>query len=156
MSDAAAHWTRAAGRDRPGRIASLVLRLRVSVRRRSLDRLLAAGGDPSWGADLALRATQLTAWRTRHALALCLERTIDEVQRPPRWSCAAPLDRPAVRATTAELLALAARLEAQAAPAAEGVALAEQLVGDGSSPLYAPGDERALRESAKLARRALS
>jgi hypothetical protein len=156
MSHAAHHQPRAARSGRPGPLASLVLRLRVALRRRSLDRLLAAGGNPSWGADLALRAQQLTAWRTRHTLALCLERTIDEVQRPPRWSCAAPLDRPAVRAATPELLALAARLEAQAAPAAEGVALAEQLVGDGSSPLYAPGDERALRESAKLARRALS
>jgi hypothetical protein len=127
----------------------------VALRRRSLDRLLAAGGNPSWGADLGLRAQQLTRWRTRHALAQNLEHTIDDAQRPPRWSCAAPLDRPAVRAATPELLALAARLEAEDPPAPEGVALAEQLVVDGSSPLYAPGDERALRESARLARRAL-
>lgn len=66
-----------------------------------------------------------------------------------------PLDRPAVRAATPELLALAAGLEAQAAPAPEGVALAEQLVEDAGSPLYAPGDERALRDCAKVARMAL-
>jgi hypothetical protein len=78
-----------------------------------------------------------------------------EAQRPPRWSCAAPVDRPAVRAATPELLALAGGLEGEAAHAAQGVALAEQLVEDGSSPLFAPGDEELLREIARLARRAL-
>lgn len=155
MSRAAHDRTRLARSGRPGLFASLVLRLRVVLRRRSLDRLLAAGGDPSWGTDLELRAQQLTRWRNRHALAESIERTIDEARRPPRWSCAAPLDRAAVRAATPELLALAARLEAQAAPGPEGVALAEQLVEDGSSPLYAPGDERALCASAKVARVAL-
>jgi hypothetical protein len=155
MSHAAHHRPGVARPRRPRALASLALLVRVALRRRSLDRLLAAGADPSWAADLELRAAQLTRWRTRHALAQNLEHTIDEAQRPPRWSCAAPIDRPAVRAAAPELLALAARLEAEAPPAPEGIALAEQLVEDGSSPLYAPGDERALREGAKLARMAL-
>ena len=137
------------------RTVSLTLRLRVFAKRRMLDRLLAAGGDPSWGPEFGLRAAQLTRWRKCHALAEGLERTVSEARRPPRWSCAAPVDRPAVRAATPELLALAAGLEGEAPRAAQGVALAEQLVEDGSSPLYVPGDEELLREIARLARRAL-
>jgi hypothetical protein len=155
MSHAAPHRKRVARSDPFHPASSLVLRLRVFLRRDALDRLLAAGGDPSWGADLELRAEQLTAWGKRHALAECLERTIDEAQRPPRWSCAAPLDRPAVRAAIPELLALAAGLEAEASPTPQGVALAEQLMQNASSPLFAPGDEDALRESAEIAWRAL-
>ena len=155
MSHAVPHRLSAAvsGRSRPR--APLLLRLRVFFRRGTLDRLLAAGGDPSWGPDLALRAAQLTASRKRHALAENLQRTVSEAQRPPRWSCAAPVDRPAVRAATPELLALAARLEAETPHTPQGVALAKQLLVDAGSPLYAPGDADALPEIAGIARRAL-
>jgi len=89
-------------------------------------------------------------------LALSLDAAVSEAHRPPRWSCAAPLDRPAVRAAAPALLALAAGLSADIRPGAQGVELAKQLVRDSSSPLYAPGDEHGLREMAQIARRALA
>jgi hypothetical protein len=78
-----------------------------------------------------------------------------EANRPPRWSCGAPLDRRAVRAAAPTLLALVAALAAEAGPAAQGGALAAQLVSDADSPPYAPGDRDALREIAAIARRSL-
>jgi hypothetical protein len=132
------------------------LRVRVFIRRGMLDRLLAAGADPSWDRDLALRAAQVTAPRRRRGLAKSLVRAARDAHRPPRWTCAAPIDRSAVRATTQELRALAADLSQDAAPAPQGVTLAEQLLREPGSPLYAPGDEGALRESIRLTRRALA
>jgi hypothetical protein len=120
-----------------------------------LDRLLAAGGDPCWDPELALRAAQVTAADRRRALAKSLERAVCDAHRPPRWTCAAPLDRNAVRAAAPALRALAAGLTEATAPAPQGVALVEQLLRDAGSPLYAPGDEDALRECARIAGKAL-
>jgi hypothetical protein len=120
-----------------------------------LDRLLAAGADPSWDPELALRATQLTAPRRRRVLAQSLLRTVRDAHRAPRWTCAAPVDRRAVRAATPELRALATSLSQDAAPTPQAITLVEQLLREPGSPLYAPGDERALRESVRLVREAL-
>lgn len=120
-----------------------------------LDRLLAAGGDPCWDAELALRAAQVTAAHRRRGLAKRLERAISDAHRPPRWTSAAPVDRSAVRAAAPALRALAAGLTEASAPAPQGVALVEQLLRDPGSPLYAPGDEDALRECARIAGQAL-
>ena len=134
---------------------SIALRVRVVLRRGVLDRLLAAGADTSWGDELGLRAKQVTAPRRRRGLAKSFERAVNEAQRPPRWTCAAPLARDAVRATTPELRALAVGLAEEAAPPPQAIALAEQLVREPGSPMYAPGDERALRECVRLAWEAL-
>jgi hypothetical protein len=142
------------GRSR-GRGARLSLRARVFVRRGTLDALLAAGADPSWDPELELRAAQIGSLRTRRAVAHGLERAVLEAHRPARWSCAVPLDRRAVRAAAAELSALAVDLAVEAAPAAQGVALATQLLRDPASPLYMPGGGEALRRGAVIARRAL-
>jgi hypothetical protein len=120
-----------------------------------LDRLLAAGADPSWDPELAVRATQLTAPRRRRVLAQSLLRTVRDAHRAPRWTCAVPVDRRAVRAATPELRALATSLSQDAAPTPQAITLAEQLLREPGSPLYAPGDEGALREGARLAREAL-
>ena len=125
------------------------------LRRGKLDGLLAAGADPAWDPELRLRAAQISARRARRVVASGLEHAVWEAHRPPRWSCAAPLDRRAVRASTAELSALVVALIVEAAPAAEGIALATQLLRDPSSPLYAPGDAKALRFGAVVARQAL-
>jgi hypothetical protein len=156
MSMAARYRLLAGWARRPCAGLSLVASVRVFLRRRTLDRLLAAGGDPSWDPDLGVRAAQITSWRERHLLADSLESAVSETHRPPRWSCAAPLDRRAVRAAAPGLLALAAELEAACPAAAEGVALTKQLVTEAGSPLYAPGDPDALREIARVARSALS
>jgi hypothetical protein len=120
-----------------------------------LDRLLAAGADPSWDPELALRATQLTAPRRRRGLAQSLLRTVRDAHRAPRWTCAAPVDRRAVRAATRELRALAASLSQNAAPTPQAITLAEQLLREPGSPLYAQGDEGALRESVRVVSEAL-
>jgi len=140
---------------RPDPHAPLSLRARVFIRRGKLDGLLAAGADPSWDPELGLRARQISAPDRRRALAESIERAVWEAHRPPRWSCAAPVDRRAVRRATPELSALALELTLEAAPAAQGVALATQLLRDPDSPLYAPGAGEALRVGAVVARRAL-
>jgi hypothetical protein len=155
MSIAASHRRGAAGPRRSAQPGALGVRARVFLRRGTLDRLLAAGGDPRWHPELALRATQVTARAKRHALAESLERAVLDAHRPPRWTCAAPLDRGAVRGAARELRALAACVATTAAPAAQGVVLAGQLLRDPCSPLYAPGDEEALREGARIARQTL-
>jgi hypothetical protein len=133
----------------------ITLRARVFLRRRMLDRLLAAGADPSWDPELALRAARVTGPRRRRALADGLVRAVRDANRPSRWTCAAPLDRAAVRAAAPELRALAAALLQDPAPRPQAITLAEQLVREADSPLYTPGDEDALRESARIAREAL-
>jgi hypothetical protein len=121
-----------------------------------LDRLLAAGGDPCWDPELTLRAAQLTSADRRRSLAKGLERAVSDAHRPPRWTCSAPLDRRAVRATAPALRAVAASLTEPTAVSPQGIALVEQLLRDPGSPLYAPGDEDALRECARIARQALA
>ncbi|HET8823166.1 MAG TPA: hypothetical protein VFM57_16630 [Thermoleophilaceae bacterium] len=155
MSITIGHRLAAGGRGRPSARVAIALRVRVFMRRGVLDQLLAAGADPCWDRELALRAAHLIAPRRRRALAQSLVRAVRDAHSPPRWSCAAPIARSAARATTPELRALAASLTQEAAPAPQGVALAQQLLREPGSPLYAPGDERALRESVRLTQRAL-
>jgi hypothetical protein len=145
----------AAGLHRPDPLAPLSLRARVFLRRGKLDGLLAAGADPSWDPELGLRAAQISTPRNRRVIANSLERAVWEAHRRVRWGCTAPLDRRAVRAAAPELSALALDLTVDAAPAAQGVALATQLLRDPSSPLYLPGEGEALRVGAVIARRAL-
>ena len=135
--------------------APLLLRARVVLKRQMLDGLLAAGAEPFWGPELTLRAAQITDLPSRRALADGFARAVCEAHALPRWSCTAPIDRPAVRGATPELRALAASLTLEASAAAQGVALASQLLRNPCSPLYRPGDEHALRMGAEIARRAL-
>jgi hypothetical protein len=81
---------------------------------------------------------------------------VRDAHRPPQWSAAVPLACGAVRAAAHELHLLAESLVETAAPTAQGVALAKQLVSDPNSPLYAPGDHHALRAAARIGHRALS
>jgi hypothetical protein len=155
MAGAIGHRSAAGGPRRGTGHVPIALRARVFLRRHMLDRLLAAGADPSWDPELALRAARVTAPRRRRALADSLVRAVRDANRPPRWSCAAPLDRGAVRAAAPELQALAAALLQDAAPRPQAITLAEQLIREPGSPLYAPSDEDALRESARIAREAL-
>jgi hypothetical protein len=141
-------------RARAGRVP-ITLRLRVFLRRGMLDRLLAAGADPSWDLELGLRAARVTAPRKRRALAESLVRVVRDADRPARWTCAVPLDRGAVRAAAPELRALAAYLTQEPTPAPQGILLAGQLLREPGSPLYAPGDQDALREGLRIARKAL-
>ena len=134
---------------------SVALRARVFLHHGTLDSLLAAGADPAWDPELDLRAEQLRRHGTRQALAQGLERALEDAERPPRWTCAAPLDRRAVLAAAPDLRTLAARLTQEAEPAPQGIALTIQLLRDPGSPLYGPGGEDALRFGARLASRTL-
>jgi hypothetical protein len=140
----------------PGAHAALRLHIRVFVRRGTLDRLLAAGMDPDWDPELGLRAAQITAARRRCALSASLQAAVRDAKRPPQWSAAVPLARSAVLAAADELRLLAGCLAEPTAPAAQGVALAGQIVRDPCSPLYAPGNPEALRAAARIAHRALN
>jgi hypothetical protein len=145
----------AAGPRRPDAVSRLSREVRVFIRRGTLDGLIAAGADPSWDPDLELRARQISAPRRRRALARGLEHAVREASRPPRWTCKAPLNRRAVRSAAPELTALALDLTVEASPAAQGVALATQLLCDPDSPLYAPAGETVLGSAAVVARQAL-
>jgi hypothetical protein len=156
VSVAGAQQWASAGRRPPAGHQALRLRARVFLRRGTLDRLLAAGMDPAWDPELGLRGAQITAPKRRRALSASLEAAVHEACRPPRLTAAVPLARGAVRAAADELRLLAGCLAEPAAPAAQGVALAGQLVRDPCSPLYAPGSPEALRAAARIARRALN
>jgi hypothetical protein len=116
-----------------------LLRLRVWLRRDSLDRRLAEGTPPTASPELTRRAAQLLSRRMRRRLAAWLERTLEEAQRPPRRiSAALPLDRDAIRIARPELLSLARDLSEVHEPVCvRGVARAYLLLTDGASPLYA-------------------
>jgi hypothetical protein len=145
-----------AGTRPPGGHQELRLHARVLLRRGTLDRLLAAGADPAWDPELGIRAAQITAAKRRRALSVTLEAAVRDAHRPPRWSAAVPVARGAVRAAAHELHLLSESLVETAAPTAQGVALAKQLVHDPNSPLYAPGDHHALRAATRIAYRALN
>jgi hypothetical protein len=156
VSFARAQERASAGRRPPAEHQALRLRARIFLRRGTLDRLLAAGMDPAWDQQLGIRAAQITAPKRRRAVSASLEASVHEACRPPQWTASVPLARGAVRAAADEICLLAHCLAQPAAPAAQGVALAEQLVRDPSSPLYAPGSPEALRAAARIAHRALN
>jgi hypothetical protein len=131
-------------------------RVRARLRRSALDRLLAAGEPPWASRELSWRATELSSRAERRSIADQIEGVADEVMEPPRpRGAAAPLDREGVRASRQLLLELADDLRGAEAIRAQGVALLRQLLRDGGSPLYSPGETRALRIALLQARAAL-
>jgi hypothetical protein len=128
--------------DRP----ELWTRIRARLRHSALDRLLAAGEPPWASRELSWRATELTSRDERCALADQIDRLIDEVTAPPRpRGAAVPLDRHGVRACRELLVELADDLRRAELLRPQGVALLRRLLRDGGSPLYSPGDTRALQ-----------
>jgi len=129
----------------------------VAIRHSELDAALARGADPRGRAELALRAVQLERMRHRRVLARTLRRVVAEAHAAPSVGRPQPiaLQRAAVRADAADLLALAERLAFPQPPASvAGVAIAQRLVTDGlTSPLYAACEPHTLR---RLTRHALS
>jgi hypothetical protein len=123
----------------------LLLRLRVWLRRWSLDQRLGQGDDPAGTAELALRAEQLTSRKQRDSIAAQIERIVEAAEEPASpLSSAAPLCRGEILAQRPLLLTLAEELRGSGSVRAQGVALARQLLVDGASPLYVPCAEGAL------------
>jgi hypothetical protein len=122
-----------------------------------LDRRLAAGASPGESAGLRRRARKLTSKRRRRELAAAIFRLVDEADGPAKpFSAAVPIQRRAVDACRELLLMVAEDLEDTGLRVnPKGVALVDQLLRDGGSPVYAPLGERALEEAVRHARAAL-
>jgi hypothetical protein len=117
----------------------------VWLRRGSLDRSLAAGEDPAGSPALSRRARQLGSPRSRAGLAASIRNLLDAAEEGPRgFTAAVPIQRRAILRERQLLLQLAADLESQDELEPRGIALVEQLLIDGGSPLYVEGPEPAL------------
>ncbi len=113
------------------------LRLRVHLRRRRLDRELAAGIDPADRPDLRERAAELVGARARRSLATVLDRTRREAEGPARpFESAAPLARAAIKANSAQIRTIVRRLEDGQAIASTSMARVAVLVHERDSPLF--------------------
>ena len=113
-----------------------------------LDRELAAGASPESSALLAARAMQLTSVKSRRALAASLQRILAAAGRspadvpsgtvaihPPRVSLC--LER--ISQSAGPLARLAGSLAVPGPVPVQGVAMASQLLADGTGPLYHEG-----------------
>ena len=143
-------------RDDQGRLALRRLRPwhRVLARCAAarLDRELAAGASPETSASLAARAIQLTSMKFRRDLARSVRRILAAVTEPsavmpsPTAAVRPPrllLPRARISQSAGPLAALADYLAAPGPVPVRGVAMASQLLTDGSGPLYyhASGDD---------------
>jgi hypothetical protein len=130
------------------------VRLRVRVRRFSLDQQVARGADPRSNAALAERARELCRPELRRALAGELERVLEAAKLPGYW-LVAPLNRSAIAECRPLLLDLVQDLGSTGPVHARGVALVRLLLRDGRSPIYAPSPSPNLEEELRRARAAL-
>ena len=113
-----------------------------------LDRELAAGASPESSALLAARAMQLTSVKSRRALAASLQRILAAAgQSPAGVSLGAvaihpsrvPLCRERISQSAGPLARLAGHLAVPGPVPVQGVAMASQLLADGTGPLYHAG-----------------
>jgi hypothetical protein len=119
------------------RSPTLALRAKAWLRRRRLDDRLAHGADPLSDGELELRAHRICSEAGRKRLAHALER----VERAARQSVPltrrpVPLRRAAIRDCADDLEALIRRLRDGELVDPRGMALTDQLLTDGASPLY--------------------
>jgi hypothetical protein len=136
--------------------SSLIQPARVWLRRGSLDRSLAAGADPATSPELARRARQLTCRRFRAGLAASIRNLVDAAEEPPRGlTSAIPVQRYEILSERALLLELAADLKSRDRLQVRGIAILEQLLTSGDSPVYMRSPETGLREALRRARAAL-
>jgi hypothetical protein len=112
--------------------------------------LLGGVGRVGWRA--AWQTRKLTKDRTRRRLADGITRALNEAESTrPAIAAAIPVQRRAVLGCRAEMLELAERLRAPGPVYAQGVALAQTLLTNASSPLYRSGDDLRAHVDAALA-----
>ena len=120
-------------------------RMAARCRAPRLDRELAGGTSPEASASLAARAMRLTSMRFRHDLAASVQRILVAAGQPPAVLPAPPVAGhpphvPICRARisqSAPLLAeLAGHLAGPGPVPVRGVAMVNQLLADGTGPLY--------------------
>ena len=121
---------------------SIWVRLRVLLKKLSLDSALAEGANPTRTEELGLRARQLADPKERERLANGLENLFRMATMGPGPGATvslvrAPFDPARVAANQAELAELAERLRCQRPQNVRGLAMASVLIEDSGSPLYA-------------------
>ena len=131
--------------------------MRAGLARDDLDRRLAEGADPGADPLLQARAEHLVAPACRASLAAGLERVVATVDKPiSPLTAVVPVRRRPVRGARHELMRLAGELRHMPGPRPRGVAMAERLLIEPSSPLYtaSSSDEvaRAARDAADAMR----
>ena len=128
------------------------MHLRTMLRGASLDERLAAGAPPGSDRALAIRAEEIVGRRSRRGLAKRLEELVLQASTPAdfEFTVALFLNREAVVAAQAQLLALAALLDGSAPVNPRGVAMTSSLLRAGDSPIYRAHNVALEPESARL------
>jgi hypothetical protein len=133
-----------------------MLRGRVWLRRRELDRRLAAGVDPSTSAELTYRAKQLLSPRCRRSFAAGLMRILEAAEEPANsLSAAVPVRRREILEARGGLIELADLLKFEDKLQVRGLALMDPLLTSGDSPLFHSDPEERLEHSLGRIRAAL-
>jgi hypothetical protein len=114
-------------------------RLAARLRAGSLDRALAHGADPRATPQLAARARLLTSPGRRARAADALEHLVRAARGPQRrwWALTR---HNSVLANSSELHALASLLRSERPVYARGVAVLNELLSDGTGPVYRDAD----------------
>lgn len=128
----------------------------VWCRAAQLDRQLAAGTSPQTRAVIGLRAHRITSHRSRERVANGLARALSSAQDiSPGLTAAVRPHRGEVLAARTVLAALGHRLRAPEPVTAQGVAMLQVLLTEGTSPLYRPSEPGALGSRLRAAAAAL-
>jgi len=117
-------------------------RLLARVRGHALDRALSNGADPVASPQLAARAARLAARPSRDELANSIERLVELACEPP-CRRRVELNQAAIRGNADAMREIAAHLHGPAPVYARGVATLQQLVTDGTGPVFHTGSPSA-------------
>jgi hypothetical protein len=132
------------------------LRARAGWACADLDRRLAEGADPDADPLLHARAERLVTPASRARLAAGLERVVATADEPTTaLRSAIPVRRRPVRGARHELMRLAGELRHMPEPRPRGVAMAEQLLTEPSSPLYTASSSDEVASAARHAANAM-
>jgi hypothetical protein len=134
--------------------ASLAVRIRTRFGRGALDKALATGADPSGGAELTVRAEQLSSPAERARIANALVEALGDARRGEPMTLRLRPQREVVRDAADDILALVLRLRDDRPVGIAGVAAAARLVDDRRGPIYRH-DAGDLRDAIRSARSAL-
>jgi hypothetical protein len=125
------------------RLRTLLTRLRAHLQGPSLDADLAAGVRPSVSAAHLARADWITGQAARRRVSDALNRALRVADAPPaKGTVYAPLSIPAIRACRDALKQLAVAVVTTENPRVQGIAIAHQLVFDGTGALFFQPTER--------------
>jgi len=116
-----------------------------------LDTSLAAGASPESGPLIALRARALVVPAQRRRLASDWERVVRAARERPASTKQVPLRRDWIVAAEADIRELQRSLRASAPVPARGVAMASNLLTDGTGPVYNRNSRADLRAAVQEA-----